>query len=143
MRKSTIILSAGAFAVVMVLFGLLVKGLMIPTGTVTRGRMITIKHVIKQYEKEHGKLPENLDGFRNFNKNCDITKDEWDRQIIYDANSQGSITLTSLGRDGKPGGKGKNCDIVFHFKTGDSKVTAPGAKDLKSSPLNRRRRYTC
>jgi len=128
MRKRTIIVSVGAGALVVILFALLVKALMIPTGIITQGCIITIKLQIEEYEKDHGELPDNLDGFRNFNKNRDITKDEWGRRIIYNVDSQDSITLKSLGRDGKPGGKGKNCDIILRFKTGDPVVMPFTAK---------------
>lgn len=84
--------------------------------------MVMIKHQIEEYEKKNGHLPDTIEGFRRFNKNRDITKDEWGNQIIYTVDSEGFITLTSLGRDGKPGGKGKNSDTILHFKTGDSIV---------------------
>ncbi|WP_319951608.1 type II secretion system major pseudopilin GspG [Sphingomonas canadensis] len=41
----------------------------------------------------------------------DAPKDKWGRDYVY-ARQGGGYTITSLGRDGKPGGEGSDADIV-------------------------------
>jgi hypothetical protein len=43
--------------------------------------------------------------------------DGWGRPLIYSADKEGIITLTSLGRDGKPGGTGDDADVTKRYRT--------------------------
>lgn len=120
--KRKIIVAVSVALPLLVLYVVIIYARMIPTGIVTQGCMVILKQQIEKYEKEHGELPYSLEPFRRFNKNSDITKDEWGNQIIYAVDSEQSITLKSLGRDAKPGGRGRNSDITLRFQTGDAVV---------------------
>jgi hypothetical protein len=47
-------------------------------------------------------------------------KDGWENDLLYSVDSEGVITLKSLGADGKPGGEDKNADIVMRGKLNDT-----------------------
>lgn len=119
MRKKIIVISGCTGVLIVILFIVIFYAVRIPVRIVTQGRIVTIKGLIERYQKNYGQLPKTLDVFRDFNKNCDITKDEWGNQLIYTVDSNNFITLKSNGRDNKPGGKGRNSDIILRFRTGD------------------------
>jgi hypothetical protein len=48
------------------------------------------------------------------------TTDGWGRELLYSVDENGVITLTSLGADGKPGGKGPDKDVVRRYRTRNS-----------------------
>jgi hypothetical protein len=43
--------------------------------------------------------------------------DGWGRELIYAVDDAGIISLKSLGRDGKAGGKGDDADIIKRYRT--------------------------
>ena len=118
-RKTIIIYMAVLLAVLLIL---VIDAAMIPTGIRTQGCMVMLKQQLEHYKKQHRRLPDSLQSFRGFNKNHDITKDEWGNQIQYSVDSEEYISLKSVGRDNKQGGKGRNSDITLRFKLGDSIV---------------------
>ncbi len=68
------------------------------------------------YAQKHNKIPYSYDilpvrkGFANR-----IT-DGWDRELILEIKDDKLMTLTSYGKDGKPGGEGENADISRSHK---------------------------
>ena len=45
----------------------------------------------------------------------DSATDGWGRPLIYTVTKEGLLTLTSLGKNGKPGGMGEDADISVSF----------------------------
>ena len=43
--------------------------------------------------------------------------DGWKRPLIYNVDMNGIVTIMSLGRDGKPGGAGKDQDVSRRYRT--------------------------
>ncbi|HXN48789.1 MAG TPA: type II secretion system protein GspG [Bryobacteraceae bacterium] len=67
---------------------------------------------IERYAKQHGSLPPSLDGLPTQEGSRDKITDEWGRRLLYDTNSDGTITLASLGADGRAGGAGEDADAI-------------------------------
>jgi len=72
---------------------------------------------IQMYMKEHGDPPASLAVLPIRKGYANSTTDGWGRQFQYSVDEKGTITLTSLGADGKPGGDGQNKDIVCRYRT--------------------------
>jgi hypothetical protein len=51
------------------------------------------------------------------------TTDGWGRPLIYSTNTDETVSLTSLGRDGVPGGMGDDADIVRRFRISNENGT--------------------
>jgi hypothetical protein len=72
---------------------------------------------IGMYAKLHGSLPSSLEGLPEydgpFNEREPI--DGWNRPLQYRVDGDGVITLTSFGKDGKPGGWGFNADYSMSY----------------------------
>ena len=87
----------------------------IPPISITTGSMTETAFRVQEYVKIHHTIPTNLyclperKGYRN------SIKDGWGNEIQYNVNEEGIITLISLGKDEKPGGKGNNADIIESF----------------------------
>ncbi len=70
---------------------------------------------INIYASVHGELPKSLSllparsGYRN------RILDGWGRPLLYGIDESGIITITSLGKDGKPGGIGEDADISIRY----------------------------
>jgi len=82
------------------------------TAGMTRGYMLRTLFRIKDYAKQHRALPQSLDLIPNKEGRWDRITDGWGRRLLYRTNSDGTITLTSLGADGRPGGEGEDADLV-------------------------------
>jgi len=70
---------------------------------------------IWSFWKTRGQLPENVTDLpMESNRNCS-TKDAWGREILWSRVDEGTIKLSSLGRDGNVGGIGEDADLVVFF----------------------------
>ena len=67
------------------------------------------------YAKSHGQLPEKLEDLPDRPGYINMIVDEWGRDLIYDVDDDGVITLASLGHDGKKGGRAWSTDIVYQL----------------------------
>jgi hypothetical protein len=94
----------------------------VPPRSSTYGTIWVMKQRILRYAKAHNALPESVDNLPKIPDKIDGVQDAWGRKIIMEF-SDGKATLTSLGRDGKPGGKGDNADMsgvfLLRYKNGD------------------------
>jgi len=84
----------------------------VPPRSLTDMTMDACKRRIQRYAVEHNALPSSLSETREITNRYDSTKDAWGHEIVYTVDSNGIVTLTSLGKDNKPGGTGKNADMV-------------------------------
>lgn len=83
-----------------------------PPSQVTSNSIVETFVRIELYAKQHGSLPHSLDALPRREGYANETRDGWDRRLLYDINSDGTITLASLGKDGRPGGDGDNADLI-------------------------------
>ena len=93
----------------------------IPPRALTRTRIWGIKERVLQYAHSHNQLPHFLSELPPMGGAYDDSVvDEWGRPIAYTVSASGLVTLTSLGRDGKVGGSGKDADMIGTFASHDS-----------------------
>jgi hypothetical protein len=91
----------------------------IPPRDLTATRKWVIKRRILQFAQSHNQLPYSLSDLPIMTGYDNSVTDEWGRVIAYEVSSSGLVTLTSLGRDGKIGGSGKDADMVATFLSHD------------------------
>jgi hypothetical protein len=72
---------------------------------------------INFYAQTNKVIPPSLDVLPKRKGYADRTTDGWGRPLQYQVAAEGIITLTSLGRDGKPGGSGEDSDIAMSYFT--------------------------
>ena len=87
----------------------------IPPESLTYNSMHMIKRRILRYARTNNKLPRTLDALPVIQGYSDRLTDAWAERILYHINDDSSITLTSYGKDGRPGGAGLNADMVGVF----------------------------
>jgi len=87
----------------------------IPPEDLTRSHMISISVRIREYLKTHKKLPDDLSQLPKREGYGNSTKDGWGNEIKYHIVNDETVKLTSFGKDGKPGGKGRSSDITGSF----------------------------
>ena len=91
--------------------------------TTARTDLKTISGALAMYRLDNGDYPSTQQGLKALAERPtdappawrsyvqEAPKDPWGRDYVY-ANDGGVFTITSLGRDGKPGGEGVDADIV-------------------------------
>ncbi len=89
----------------------------IPPDAKTVTRMAVTHGRIHRYLKEHRVVPADLSVLPERGGFDNRTTDGWGRPLIYSADDQGIISLTSLGRDGQVGGDDDDEDIVRQYRT--------------------------
>lgn len=90
----------------------------VPPAELTRERMAFDRLRILEYARAHGQLPPDLAALPRLalKREADhYLEDAWHRRFIYEVDSSGTVMLKSLGKDGVPGGKGDNGDIIVTF----------------------------
>ena len=82
---------------------------------VTRTRITCLLVRILRYYDVNHKLPESLAELPQEENRDNAITDGWGRPIVYATNND-SVTLISLGKDGRPGGDaGEDVDIMREF----------------------------
>jgi hypothetical protein len=87
----------------------------IPKESLTDARMWVIKRRILRSARDNARLPENISNLPPLERFDNSVADGWNRAIQYEFDTNGIVTLTSLGADGRPGGDAENRDIVRVF----------------------------
>jgi len=90
-----------------------------PPGSATANTMLSTKGRILEFAQSHDQLPHSLSDLPARQGYDNSIVDEWGRRIAYEVSPSGLVTLTSLGRDGKRGGTGKDTDLVLTFPSHD------------------------
>jgi hypothetical protein len=67
---------------------------------------------IALYTKQSNSIPQSLAVLPKREGYANQTTDAWKRPLRYEITADGIIRLTSLGKDGQPGGEGDNSDIT-------------------------------
>lgn len=86
----------------------------------TRSRMWVVKRRILRYASYHNRLPPSLLATPTLPRYDNSIHDYWRRPLGYQGNNNGTVTLISLGKDGRPGGGGEDADIVLSFPSHDA-----------------------
>lgn len=84
----------------------------------TQAEMRSVAFALETYYIDHEAFPPALTSLVGHLSNTDIPPDKWGRPLVYQVHyaedGHSSYTLTSYGRDGKPGGRNRyERDIVF------------------------------
>jgi len=87
----------------------------IPPKSQTIGAQVETAVRIGMYLEKDGKLPDSLASLPIREHYANRTSDGWGRPLIYQVDGD-SFTLTSYGRDGKPGGEGDDADELVKYK---------------------------
>ena len=66
---------------------------------------------IDLYAKQHGTVPPSLNVLPEREGYANSITDGWGKPLLYEVSDDGRLTLTSYGKDGKPGGTGEDADI--------------------------------
>jgi hypothetical protein len=69
------------------------------------------------YAQKYGAVPASLDVLPKRQGYANQTTDGWGRPLEYRVRPDGTITLTSYGRDGMPGGRGDDADVSVSYHT--------------------------
>jgi hypothetical protein len=89
----------------------------IPPDAMTKSAIDETEVRIQMYMKENRETPPSLTDLPIRKDYANRIKDGWGYDLQYTVDSDGAITLMSLGADGKPGGEGLDQDIVSRYKT--------------------------
>ena len=120
MKPLTIGIVAAGIAVCVLVFIALDEAIRIPPRVLTETRMWVVKRRILRDARSHNQLPHALSELPKMEGYDNHIWDEWGRVLIYEVLPSGDIRLTSLGRDGKVGGSGKDQDMVTTFPSHDA-----------------------
>ncbi len=106
-----------SLAAIVVLFGCTLLLLDVaPAGSSTHSSGIRLSYGILRYARSHDAVPVSLAALEAADPQChQWVKDEWGRSFQYTVESDGTVTVTSLGRDAKPGGNHANTDRVWRL----------------------------
>lgn len=83
-----------------------------PPASQTDSAINMCKRRIQRYAIEHNALPSALSETKGIEGYKNSIKDAWGHPIIYSVDTNGIVTLASLGKDNKPGGMGDDADMV-------------------------------
>lgn len=109
MMRKIIIATVGVAAV----FGLMVLLVdVIPPEAETVSAMIETFVRISIYAEQSNSIPPSLAVLPKREGYASQTTDAWKRPLRYEITADGIMRLTSLGKDGQPGGEGDNTDIT-------------------------------
>jgi hypothetical protein len=78
----------------------------------TNTTMTVVEQRIREYDRFHGKLPDDLNNLPVFPNRGKELQDGWGRPLQYIKDGQRKFRLVSLGADDKLGGSGESADIV-------------------------------
>src|SRR4051794_27931893 len=88
----------------------------VPKSAFTRMTMRETSVRIGLFFERNGHLPPDLRALPERDGHKNRTTDPWDRELRYTVEGEASFTLSSLGRDDKPGGNGDDDDLVEHCR---------------------------
>jgi hypothetical protein len=91
----------------------------LPPGALTATRIVVTRRRMLQYAQSHNQLPHLLSELPILPGYDNDVIDEWGGVIAYEVSPSGLVTLTSLGRDGKIGGSGRDQDMATTFPSHD------------------------
>ena len=87
----------------------------IPSRSMTDSAIVETQVRIGMQLQTDSSLPQTIESLPIRSGYANRITDGWRRPLIYAVNKD-SFTLTSLGKDGLPGGTGDNADVVATFR---------------------------
>jgi len=114
-NKKTILFGIATAVVLIVVLNSFVDR--IPPRPLTNVVMNMSKRRILRYAAKHDDLPKRLSQTEAISGHHSSLKDGWGRDIDYAVSSNGTVTLTSLGKDKEVGGTKENADMIGVFQT--------------------------
>ena len=90
-----------------------------PSRTVTADRFGTVASRVLAYASANNKMPTRLSDLPQRQGHDNEIVDEWNHEISYTVQNDGTVILTSYGKDGRPGGNGEDGYIIGSFKPRD------------------------
>ncbi len=81
----------------------------------------------------NGRAPSNLEELARYEPAVSTLKDGWGNPLVYQVESSGVVSITSLGKDKRPGGPGQNADSVWSFALKDQSGNWIGTNWQKGS----------
>ncbi len=92
----------------------------IPRRALTDTAIGETKVRIAMYLQSEGSLPAGIQALPTRQGYANRTADGWGRPLFYTIEENG-FALTSLGKDGVPGGAGEDADVIRHFQIADGR----------------------
>lgn len=77
--------------------------------------MTVCKRRVLRYAQKHNKLPSSLQDTQPIENYITSIEDGWGELLDYSVDANGIVKFISFGKDKKPGGTGKNMDIIGTF----------------------------
>lgn len=88
----------------------------IPPASMTYSTLLVTHHRIESFWNRHGKVPaEPTELPDEPHRDCSLT-DGWGRELLWESDGTSRVKVSSLGRDGKPGGTGEDADLEIEFE---------------------------
>jgi hypothetical protein len=112
----------------------------------TDASVTVVRNAINDFVADNGRAPSNMVEIARYRPVNKAWNDGWGRTLLYDVNTSGVASLTSLGKDGRPGGLGQDADLVWAFALKDRSGTwigtnwQMGSLEWLSHPLRPPRR---
>src|SRR5260370_849109 len=119
-RTTTLSFNTRRFSIVKLLYLGIVAALTTSCAVVTPrdetfGAMLATFQRIGRYARDHGQLPASLAELPKPERHEQREFDPWGRVLHYEVDRNGIVSLTSFGRDGKPGGRLWNADFTMRY----------------------------
>ena len=102
----------------------------IPAKDLTRSAMTETFVRIGLYARQNNALPASLNLLPKRERHANRTTDGWNRPLRFEITLEGIVRLTSLGRDGLPGGTGDDADIRRAYQSKRSDGTLWAAAEM-------------
>lgn len=114
-NKKTVLLGVVTAVILIVVLNAFVDR--IPPPAFTYSTMHMAKRRTLRYAAKHDELPKSLSQTEAIPGYHSSLRDGWGRDIDYAVSSNGTVTLTSLGKDKQVGGTKENADMIGVFQT--------------------------
>ncbi len=85
----------------------------------TDASVTVVRNAINAFVADNGRAPSNMVEIARYRPVDKAWNDAWGRPLLYQVNTSGGASLTSLGKDGRPGGLGQDTDLIWTFALKD------------------------
>ena len=117
-------------AVISFLGKIFLDSISIPRGAITPTAIGETHYRIYIFASKNQRLPTDLLELNERPGYANRTTDLWGRELIYQVDINGIITLGSYGQDGKLGGSGEDADILRRYRSKDESGRFIAGDDL-------------
>lgn len=92
-----------------------------------------LRTAMNSFVAANGRAPSNLEELARYEPAVSTWKDGWNNPLVYQVESSGVASITSLGKDKRLGGSGRNADSVWSFALKDQSGNWIGTNWQKGS----------